>query len=107
VLLQQKTKIAEESLLCLVKLVAFFSHVTEIQQHIIERNNILYEFNVEFEFYDKNINSICFFLAPLVGHVGDGNFHLLVLFDPNDAEEKARAKDLTERVARYDMFTTP
>ncbi|CAB4011908.1 probable D-lactate dehydrogenase, mitochondrial [Paramuricea clavata] len=40
-------------------------------------------------------------IAPLVGHVGDGNFHLLVLFDPNDAEEKARAKDLTERVARH------
>ena len=36
-----------------------------------------------------------------MGHVGDGNFHLLVPFDPNDAEEKARAKDLSERVARY------
>ena len=43
---------------------------------------------------------ILFFLAPLVGHVGDGNFHLLVLFDPNDPEEKARANDLAERVAR-------
>ena len=37
--------------------------------------------------------------------MGDGNFHLIVLFDPNDAEEKARANDLAERVARYNMFT--
>ena len=36
-----------------------------------------------------------------MGHVGDGNFHLLVPFDPNDAEEKARAQHLSERVARY------
>ncbi len=45
-------------------------------------------------------------LAPLVGHVGDGNFHLCVLFDPNDAEETARAKDLAERVARYNHNVT-
>jgi D-lactate dehydrogenase (cytochrome) len=42
-----------------------------------------------------------FYLAPLVGHVGDGNFHLCVLFDPNDADEKGRAGELGERVARY------
>ena len=37
--------------------------------------------------------------------MGDGNFHLIVLFDPNDAEEKARANDLAERVARYNVIT--
>ncbi|MGH8178757.1 MAG: FAD-binding oxidoreductase [Steroidobacter sp.] len=30
-------------------------------------------------------------LAPIVGHVGDGNFHVLFLLDPASAEEKARA----------------
>ena len=29
-------------------------------------------------------------LAPLVGHVGDGNFHLAILIDPDSAEELAR-----------------
>ncbi|MBK9081694.1 MAG: FAD-binding protein [Rhizobiales bacterium] len=29
-------------------------------------------------------------IAPIVGHVGDGNFHTLPLFDPDDAEEVAR-----------------
>jgi D-lactate dehydrogenase (cytochrome) len=31
-------------------------------------------------------------VAPIVGHVGDGNFHMLILIDPDDAEELARAK---------------
>jgi len=30
--------------------------------------------------------------APLVGHVGDGNFHLVLLFDPNDQDEFDRAQ---------------
>ena len=30
-------------------------------------------------------------VAPIAGHVGDGNFHHLILIDPNDAEECARA----------------
>jgi D-lactate dehydrogenase (cytochrome) len=38
-------------------------------------------------------------VAPIVGHVGDGNFHLVVLFDPNDAAERARAEDLARRVS--------
>ncbi|MCK1716864.1 FAD-binding oxidoreductase [Bradyrhizobium sp. 141] len=38
--------------------------------------------------------------APIVGHVGDGNFHLGILFDPKDAEETARAEGLAFRTAR-------
>jgi D-lactate dehydrogenase (cytochrome) len=38
-------------------------------------------------------------LAPIVGHVGDGNFHLVVLFDPDDADERSRAEGLARRVA--------
>jgi len=37
-------------------------------------------------------------LAPIVGHVGDGNFHLCMIFDPDDADELARAKALNERM---------
>ena len=36
--------------------------------------------------------------APLVGHVGDGNFHVLMIFAPNSADERARAKALSERI---------
>jgi D-lactate dehydrogenase (cytochrome) len=39
-------------------------------------------------------------IAPLIGHVGDGNFHLGILFDPNDAQEKARAEALARRVGK-------
>jgi len=37
-------------------------------------------------------------LAPIVGHVGDGNFHLCFVLDPADPEEMARAKALNERM---------
>ncbi len=36
--------------------------------------------------------------APLVGHVGDGNFHLSVLVDMTDAAEVKRAKGMLERL---------
>ncbi len=31
-------------------------------------------------------------LAPIVGHVGDGNFHVLFCLDPNDPAERGRAE---------------
>lgn len=37
-------------------------------------------------------------VAPLVGHVGDGNFHLLLLIDPNDPAERERAKGIATRL---------
>jgi len=37
-------------------------------------------------------------LAPLVGHVGDGNFHLLILVDPESQEELQQAKALAGKV---------
>lgn len=39
-------------------------------------------------------------IAPIVGHVGDGNFHVLVLFDASDAGELAVMKDFSNRLAR-------
>jgi D-lactate dehydrogenase (cytochrome) len=37
-------------------------------------------------------------VAPIVGHVGDGNFHLSMMVDLNDADEVKRAKALLERL---------
>jgi D-lactate dehydrogenase (cytochrome) len=39
-------------------------------------------------------------VAPIVGHVGDGNFHLTLLVDMDDAAEIKRAKDLLERLVQ-------
>ncbi|MEA3291487.1 MAG: FAD-linked oxidase C-terminal domain-containing protein [Pseudomonadota bacterium] len=39
-------------------------------------------------------------LAPLVGHVGDGNFHLAMVVDHDDPEEVERAQALHERMVR-------
>ncbi len=38
------------------------------------------------------------FIAPIVGHVGDGNFHLLLLIDLDDGDEIKRAEALLERL---------
>ncbi|MFQ5546434.1 MAG: FAD-linked oxidase C-terminal domain-containing protein, partial [Acidiferrobacterales bacterium] len=37
-------------------------------------------------------------LAPIVGHVGDGNFHLIFILDPDDEAEVARAAEVNERM---------
>jgi D-lactate dehydrogenase (cytochrome) len=39
-------------------------------------------------------------LAPLVGHVGDGNFHLALVLDTGNAEEMRRAEELNDRVVK-------
>jgi len=36
--------------------------------------------------------------APIIGHVGDGNFHTLLIFDPDNADEVARCKAFNERL---------
>ena len=38
------------------------------------------------------------FLAPIVGHVGDGNFHLVILVDPDDEDDMHRAHELNKRL---------
>ncbi len=38
-------------------------------------------------------------IAPVVGHVGDGNFHLQILVDPENPDEMARGKALASKVS--------
>jgi D-lactate dehydrogenase (cytochrome) len=38
-------------------------------------------------------------VAPIVGHVGDGNFHVCFLVDPEDPHELATVRALAERIA--------
>ena len=40
------------------------------------------------------------FPTPIVGHVGDGNFHVIFVIDTDDAEEVRIATELNERMVR-------
>jgi D-lactate dehydrogenase (cytochrome) len=37
-------------------------------------------------------------IAPLVGHVGDGNFHLIFVINPDNASELAQVKEINARL---------
>ena len=39
-------------------------------------------------------------ISMIVGHVGDGNFHVQITYDPNDPDERRRADIASERIAR-------
>jgi D-lactate dehydrogenase (cytochrome) len=38
--------------------------------------------------------------APIVGHVGDGNFHLGLMFFPDDPHEMAQVKPFLQRLVK-------
>lgn len=40
-------------------------------------------------------------IAPVCGHVGDGNFHLCILVDPTDRDEAARVAELNRRLVEH------
>lgn len=40
-------------------------------------------------------------LAPMVGHVGDGNFHALFLIDPDDEAERECAQQVASRMVEH------
>ena len=47
----------------------------------------------------KDIDS-CNLLAPIVGHVGDGNFHTAVLVDMQSPDEIENARQFAERLSQ-------
>ena len=57
--------------------------ITKLNECILESQKDLIENNI---------------IAPMVGHVGDGNFHLLMLCDPNDKEEMNKLKNINDRL---------
>ena len=40
----------------------------------------------------------------VVGHVGDGNFHVITVFNTKDPEEVNRVHEFSTILAKYDMM---
>ncbi|WP_039020147.1 FAD-binding oxidoreductase [Halocynthiibacter namhaensis] len=40
-------------------------------------------------------------VAPILGHVGDGNFHAILLIDPDNGEELTRAKSVSHQMVEH------
>jgi D-lactate dehydrogenase (cytochrome) len=51
-------------------------------------------------FFSQNFLFFFFFLGPCLGHVGDGNFHTFLVFNPNKPEEFKKAENLASRMAK-------
>ena len=39
--------------------------------------------------------------ASMLGHVGDGNFHTVFVFDPNDVKEKSKIIKVADQIAKW------
>ena len=49
-----------------------------------------------------SITFYVYVVAPIIGHVGDGNFHCFIVLDPNDDDEVKRAREFGLRLGRSD-----
>lgn len=51
--------------------------------------------------YARDVISTLDMPGGIVGHVGDGNFHVLLMMDMDDAAERAKADELNEKIVHY------
>ena len=49
------------------------------------------------KFAEKEINNYGL-QAPMVGHVGDGNFHSTIIYDPNKKEDYKMIRDFSNKL---------
>ena len=64
---------------------------------LLPHNLLVYPYTYHFNI----LNHFCFISAPIIGHVGDGNFHSLMMIDPTNEKELAAAKELAFRMSKY------
>jgi len=61
--------------------------------------DLLHNFNFSRSYMTVLLSTVCCAIGTIVGHVGDGNFHTLLLCDVADADEMSRAKSLANTVS--------
>lgn len=66
---------------------------TDVAVPISRLTDVILRMNELTEEYDLN--------AFLLGHVGDGNFHSLIVYDENDPEQKKRTHEVAHKLAEF------
>ena len=72
-------------------------HIFRLDEHVKRFRKSGQFYDISLNFTDKEIKKLGL-KAPMVGHVGDGNFHAIIGYDPNKEGEYEKIRTLSNKL---------